>query len=178
MWINNSDPQNPSWDNRGENRGIRNMIPGVCSLPFSFLVFFFFPPLQVSWNLGHWDIYIYMYRIPACVLLQNIYSSTSSRWRWNLGAEIHFHYSDRDTLQCCRYELKLLHEMNGVQVGVKLKLLFTRPVCIQQNTTCCLDLHCFDDPIEVVLVSVSTGVNNPISCNRPLLSDWAKVEWP
>lgn len=153
------------------------MIPGVCSLPFSFLIFFFFPPLQVSQNLGHWDIYICRESLHA-VLLQNIYSPTSSRWRWSSGAGIHFHYSDRDAPRRRRYELKLRHEINGVQVGVGLKLLFARPVCIRQNTTCCLDLHRFDDPIEVVLVSVSTGVNNPISCDRPLLSDWAKVEWP
>lgn len=41
-----------------------------------------------SWNLGHGEIY--MYRIPACVLLQNISSPTSSLPRWNLAAENSF----------------------------------------------------------------------------------------
>lgn len=45
--------------------------------------------------------------------------------------------------------------MLEVQVRVKWKLLFT---CIQQSTTCCLNLHCFDDPTEAGMSGYLQGL--------------------
>lgn len=143
------------------------MIPGVCSVPFSL---FPFPSLTGLVKSGTprytCSEFLHVY------LLQNMFSSGECRSGWSSNAEIHLHHSDKETaFNTARYQMKLPHEINGVQAGVSWKLLVSRPVCIRQTTTHCLDLHCFDDPIEVVLVSVSTGVNNPISRNGRLLSD-------
>lgn len=134
------------------------MIPGVCSVPFSF----FFSSLSCRFH-EIWDTEMYC----ICLEFLRVYFCKTSFLpdkviagdeTWNSSSLLQKHPSIR----------LLSVEINRVQVGVKWKLLFTCPVCIQQNTTCCLDLHCFDDPIEVVPVSASTGVKNPIPYNRPL----------
>lgn len=145
------------------------MIPGVCSVPFSLFPFPSLTGLVKSGTpryicLEFLHVYFFFFFFIAKYLL--------FRSGWSSNAEIHLHHSDKETaFNSARYQMKLLHEINGVQAGVSWKLLFSRPACIRQNTTRRLDLHCFDDPIEVVLVSMSTGVNNPISCNGRLLSD-------
>lgn len=111
-----------------------------------------------------------MYRIPACVLFENMCSSTSSQPRRNSGAENIFYPSERDGLQYVHYELELLHEINGVQDRSQMKMFFTRSRYIQQNKNMLLEFALLDDPIEVGLGSVSTGVNITISYNRPLVS--------
>lgn len=81
-----------------------------------------------------------------------------------------------------RYERREVpREINGVHVGVRLKLLAACPVCIRQKTRHarrCLYLHRSDDAVEVPLVDASTWVNNLICRHGPLLSDWAEVGWP